>query len=348
MKKYLLFLLFFFIGCSVKTTNVEVAQKPNFPIDAKKFKIGEIKNDDIHLAQNIKNYLLEINNLYPEYLQIDYINPDAVITGEVNSTIVKSTYTKTVPIHLNSPACVYYFYPCKVVNSLPLCKQEPALRMDVSKYNKISKKLYKNSNLVIYNNSVYKIKKHCKPTKAKIECDKAVITIDANLGIIYDSQKYTTNYYKKAVIDACKDIHSYENKKRYTISNDEIYDKVQEMSADIAKEFISDYITHPVNIEVKLFDDTDVDMTSKDEKLLKEALENEDLSLREKLNYLLTLYQKYPQSCVIKYDLAVYEIKNGYYSQAYRLLNSIDRCDEEILDQRDRLIELLRRSPFIQ
>jgi len=345
MKKLLLLLtLLFFIGCSNKI-NVPIIQQP-YEIknnDIRYLKIN-IQNDSINLTNNIINELNNVNSLVPNYFIFN--EHKTTLNAKVYKQILKTTYKKNVKLHIKGSICKYDFYLCKSINGTIFCNtNKKSMSLTPKEYNKIKDKLFKNKNYVLYNNKIYTINKKCKPTHKKIKCEKASLEINVDVTItdLNNTPIFSKNYTAYDIKDPCKNITYYQNQNEYkvTIDNNEIY----KFSTKIAKEIVSDIAPHKITIYVELYDSIDIDMDDKDKKLFDTAL-SDKTQISKKIQILSKLNKKYPNSCIIPYDLSLYLTYEKKYNLAKNLLAKVinNNCDNDIKTSASKVLFNLQNS----
>ena len=351
MKKAFLFIapILLFWGCASKDVTIEMLQKPN-SIDKdkiskiKNIKIDYLNNDYVGLTDEIVNQMQEVNKIIPNYFLIDSPNAKSYLSGYVKTIKKDITYKKSLPLDVDGEVCMYKLYPCAEKGGSTFCKEKPSTILSPASFSKIKKTSYKSKNYILYKGSIYKVSYYCKPTHKEIECEKKSLTLFANLAI--KSKKKTLfikNYHSTYSVDACENVKNYQNKDTYKafINQDEVMPKLKK---EIAKEFVYDLAPHKVKVKAKIFTKPDVDMTSKDEKLFKNIISKFPNNSYEEIQQLKTLLSTYPDSCVIKYDLALMLITKNSYLLATELLNSAyyGVCDSDIKK------EILKISKFLQ
>ncbi|WP_457562908.1 tetratricopeptide repeat protein, partial [Caminibacter pacificus] len=98
-------------------------------------------------------------------------------------------------------------------------------------------------------------------------------------------------------------------------------------------------------IYTTLFEKPDIDMNSKDEDILQNTIKNFSPPANEaKISILTNLLSKYPQSAVIKYDLAVFLTSTGRYQEAKSLLESLKTTDSDIISAKEKLLTYLQNT----
>ena len=353
MKKSILFTLplLLFWGCSSKEVTIDMLQKPN-SIDKEKIsqiksiKIDYLNNDYVGLTDEIIAQMQEVNKIIPNYFLIDQPNAKSYLSGYVKTIKKDIVYKKSVPIKHKGPVCVYKLYSCQAQGGQIFCKDTPSTVLSPAQYSKIQKTAYKNKNYILYKKSLYKVTYSCKPTHKEIECEKKSLTLFADLSI---KSKRKTLFHKPYsstyTNDACEGVEVYSDNDRYvtTIDDQEVLDSLKKK---IAKEFVFDLAPHKVKIKAKLFTKPDVDMTSEDEKKFKEIISrfpNNDFKDIETMKYLLS---QYPNSCTVKYDLALMLITKNAYIPAAELLNSAyyGACEDEIKKEILKISKYLKNS----
>jgi len=350
MKKSILFITaaLFFAGCSTKEVPINITQKPNAVTSKaiRNIRVDYLVNDTINLRENIIRKMYDVNAIIPGYFQINTPNYESILNGYVKKTSKEITYTKTVPIKNTKSPCVYMLYSCKAVSGAVFCKDKPSTILTPGAYDKIKKSSYKNSNYILYKNSIYKVTYKCKPTRKKIKCQKKSLNIQAHLTIT-DKKNNTLldkTYYADFNDDSCKNVKYYENKNVYSL-NYSIKEKIPELSYKLASEIIDDIAPHQITIYTTLFEKPDIDMNSKDEDILQNTIKNFSPPANEaKISILTNLLSKYPQSAVIKYDLAVFLTSAGRYQEAKSLLESLKTTDSDIISAKEKLLTYLQNT----
>ena len=96
MRAVLIFIAVLFLGCSSKTVEVEILQKPKILTkEVRKIKIDNLKNDKIGLKEAIVEKMIEKNQEIPYFV----INPkdwESKLTGSVKHSLSEKTYFKRV------------------------------------------------------------------------------------------------------------------------------------------------------------------------------------------------------------------------------------------------------------
>jgi len=333
MKKIFLFFIFiFFIGCSNKIT-IPIIKAPN---EINNPKIRELKivtkNDNINLKENLINQIYKINQIVPNYFLLNNFEYKSILEADVNTQIQKTIYSKIVKIHQKQPLCIYNFYPCKNIEGTIFCnKNTISMKLNPSQYDKIQKSFFKNGKYTLYNKNLYIIEQQCKPTKTTIKCQKDYIQIDVKVNIKDTNNKtiYTKTYSAINIDDPCQYIDVYNGKKIYTTQplNEQLYI----LTNKLAKNIINDIAPHKEYIYTNFYDKSDVELSKKDNQLFKISI-SDKTNLNKKITILSSLQTKYPKSCVIPYDFAVYLVMNKNYEKAYNILNNIinSKCDDDI------------------
>jgi len=351
MKKWIIFIIFLFIfsGCSTKTINIPVTLKPNIVQNSsiRKIKVDKIQNDNIGLRENIIYYLQKTNNIIPNYFEINTPNYQSILTGKLVIQYNQKLYTKIVPNSWNQknnkPKCEYKLYPCKSINGVMFCKKTVSKILTQNNYSKLEKKFYSNGNYISYNNSIYKVNKKCKSTTTKLYCQKNSLNIQAFINIKSKNNEKILEkiYYTYKSQDPCHNIYVYEGKTDYNVIPFSITQK-ENMIANIAQKIVNDIAPHTSYFISNLYTKSDVDLDDKDKKTFDEIMDNEQ-NIAININNLKLLHKKYPKSCVISYDLSIYEIFQKHYNKAINLLKKVSsnpKCDEEKDDSYKLLNEL--------
>ena len=331
MKKIFLFLIILLAGCGEKVV-IPVIKTPNEINNPKIRNIKIItKNDNINLKQNIMQQIYNVNQIVPNYFQFNEYK--SILSADINSSIKDKKYLKTVKIYQKEPICIYNFYQCKSVNGAIFCNDTIKMKLNQKQYNSIKKEIFTKDNYLLYKNDIYKIEKKCKPTQTTIKCEKQNIKIDVKVKIkdIDNKLIFTKDYIAKNIEDSCNGIEYYEGKKIYLTSP--LNEIVSKLSRLLAKNIINDIAPHKEYIDADFYDESDVKLSKKDKQYFSKAVSDDSLPF-EKLSIFNNLHQKYPKSCVISYDLAVYLIFNKEYSKAYNILNDIlnSKCNSDIKD----------------
>jgi len=331
VKKIIFFLsLIFFIGCSNRVILPITTNPNNIKNDKLRYLKLNIKNDSISLKQNLLNQMYEINNIVPNYFIFNEYK--SILNANVIVKNNQKTYNKIVKLYVKPPICKYNFYLCKSINGTIFCNTNKiAMKLDTKQYNKIKKNIFKNKQYILYNKKIYKLIKKCKPTHTTIKCEKQSIQINVDLNITDLNNKtlYSNNYTAYNIDDPCKNINYYENRKTYKTRT--LNENINSLSIKLAQNIINDIAPHREYINVEMYDSPTIKMENKDKKILKDIISKKDID-RKNIDILENLYQKYPKSCIIPYDLSVYLIYNNKYNEAKYLLNNVlhSKCDKEI------------------
>ncbi|NPA87289.1 MAG: hypothetical protein GXO01_01155 [Epsilonproteobacteria bacterium] len=325
MRAVLIVIAVLFLGCSSKTVEVEILQKPKILTkEVRKIKIDNLKNDKIGLKEAIVEKMIEKNQEIPYFV----INPkdwESKLTGSVKHSLSEKTYFKRVKIRYEKPRCLYKLYPCKVINGAYFCKNTPATSLTQSAYDKIKKQAYKNSNYILYKNSVFKVVKNCKPLYKTVKCKKQHISINADIKVLNRNSKtiFQNIYSQNLNEDSCKNVKYYEGIKEYTLPSLKTQLEIQKNV--LAEKIVNDLAPHYVKAEFELKDEPDVKLSSEDKELFEKAID-EDTPTYESVAILSRLFNKYPNSCTIRYDLALFLTKQKKYQEA---LNIIRICNDK-------------------
>jgi hypothetical protein len=349
MKKSILFITaaLFFAGCSTKSVTIPYIQKPQMINSAKvrNIKISTIKNDKIGLKEHIIDKMEKINQVIPGFFIINSPDYTSVLKGNVKFNYSDIFYTKIVPIHYKTPACAFYLYKCTSINGSIFCKNTPSMKLFAPQYQKILKNAYKKGNYIFYKKTIYKTVRVCKPTKAKLKCEKQNINIKSHLVIYSKNSKilFQKTYYAKKTIDPCKYIHTFEGKKVYEIKKS-VFSVMNSLSNDIATEFIDDIAPHMAYIQTDLYTKPDVKMNSKDENIFENVTDGK-YPVYKSVELLKTLFLKYPKSCVIKYDYGIYLIYLKKYDKATNILRNVAKtCNKDIKNSAYSVLSYLQNA----
>jgi predicted Zn-dependent protease len=92
----------------------------------------------------------------------------------------------------------------------------------------------------------------------------------------------------------------------------------------------------------------DIKINSKDKKRFENIIDKltKNQITKDLINEMQQLANKYPKSCVIKYDLAVMYMRIKNYQKAKNLLFNLKNCNSDVLKEKERLINILERIYF--
>ncbi|GAX87863.1 conserved hypothetical protein [Lebetimonas natsushimae] len=350
----ILFFIIFFTGCSNKEINIYTVEKPKEIQNEKiKFiKIDNIQNDKANLKEKIIQKMKEVNNIIPNYFHINPKNYQSVLSGTEKINKKDTFYHKKAKIIYKKPRCMVTLYPCKEVGGMFFCNFSNPIHYSLKDFNLLQKKSYQNGNYILINNQIYKKNISCKPEFATITCEKKEISLKAKLNIKDKNNNllFSKTYKKLSIDDPCADIKEiYPNDPKKYKAYLNFNQKADELAYLIASEFIEDIAPHNITFNAKLFDDLDVKADFKDKKrfenIINEITKNPQNS-KNLIDEMQQLANKYPNSCIIKYDLAVMYMKIKNYQKAKNLLLQLNNCNENIQKERERLINILERIYF--
>jgi hypothetical protein len=333
MKKWFLVLLaVFFTGCSTKTVYLPLIEKPDAVrnTDIRHLKVENIKNDSINLKENIIKQMQNVNKIVPGYFSSEGAYK-TFLAGRLQKHTAVSLYFKKVPVPVKGPACTYFLYQCENIGTRMFCKNSPDLKLSPSQYSKIKKNAYSNSNYILCNKKIYMVQKTCRPTSAVLECEKRTLKITADIIIKNRQNKkvFEKKYIYSKTKDPCSDIDMFQGEHFYKA--DSAFD-MKKASSYLAQKIIDDLAPHKTYIRTELYEKPDTDMNGKDENKFQDAADG-SLPLNEKISIMSRLHKKYPSSCVIAYDLALFTVQTGNYKKAEKLLNKIYfgmKCNNDI------------------
>ena len=348
MRVILLFIVIFFVGCTQKNVNIYAVVKPNSITSnkIKNIKIDKIKNDKTNLKAQITTKLLEVNSLIPNYFHINDENYTSILKGKETLKISDKFYTKKVLIDYEKPRCKVFLYPCKNIDNMTFCKTTPII-YSTKYFDKIKKKSYQNNQYILINNQIYKKTTKCKPKFANIKCEKKEINLYVTLNITNknNSPIFSKTYHHLTIDDPCEDIDEiYPDSDRIYKSDLNLENEKYRLSNLIASEFIQDIAPHYTIFNAPIFEDLDIKISYKDKKEFKNIIDK----LSNNNSYLFisqmkSLLQKYPKSCVIKYDLAVMYMQIKNFSKAKNLLLNLNCKNDEINENRNILLYNLNK-----
>jgi hypothetical protein len=318
--KWLIFLVFFILGCSNKEISVEIPQKPKvISNEIRKIKINKFKNDTIELRKAVINEMENINRFF-HYFEINPKNPTSFLNADVNFKHYEKNYIKKLKIFYKTSPCKFYLYSCKSINGVFFCKDIPSTILSLGEFEKIKKQAYKNSNYILYKNTIYKVVKKCKPLYKNVLCQKRFLALKtdvdiknkSNISIFQNSYNFEKNE------DSCKNLENYEGIKIYKLPSLKL--SIEQLKQKTAKAIVYDIAPHYVIKTLEILEDLDIKLNYKDEEEFKKAISLIDNKPYIALQILSKLHKKYPNSEVITYNLAVVLIKNGYYKNAFDLV----------------------------
>jgi hypothetical protein len=353
--KILLFLLsiIFFTGCSQKEINIYAVEKPK-ALQNKKIRfiqIDKIQNDKANLKEKIIQKMKEVNNIVPNFFHINPKNYQSILSGieEINKN--DTFYYKKAKIIYQKPRCIVTLYPCKEIGGMFFCNFSNSIHYSLKDFNNIQKNSYQNGDYVLINNQIYKKNISCKPEFATLKCEKKEISLKTTLDIKDKNNNllFSKTYKKLSIDDPCADIKEiYPNDPKEYKSFIDFNQKANELAYLIASEFIEDIAPHTVTFSAKLFDDLDVKIDSEDKKIFENIIDEitKNQITKNLINEMQQLADKYPKSCVIKYDLAVMYMRIKNYQKAKNLLFNIKNCNSDIQKEKERLINILERIYF--
>jgi len=343
----------FFIGCSNKSVSIPVVVKPNYISIEKtkkirKIKISDFKNDRIGLKNKVVEEMNYINTIVPDYFIINPINYKSVIIGNVKINVENNFYRKSLKIEQKGPICQVALYKCTSFTGNIMCQSNPEKLISLKSFKSILKNAYIKRNYIYYNKRLYKIIKKCKPTSVSVKCNVKDFYVRANIAILDRNNNilFNKSYIETERKDPCKNIDYYEGTKEYIVNNDNYI--LSKISNRIAKNIVYDIAPHINYINMELIDDIDIsDISSKDKKIFESALDKDNkVDLYEKLRILKTLRRKYPNSCVIEYDLGVFEMLNKNYNKAKMIFNDLlsKNCkNKTILSESNKALTYLKK-----
>jgi hypothetical protein len=353
-KQFISFILAaFFIGCSQKEINISAIEKPK-EIQNQKIrfiKIGNIRNDKANLKEKIIQKMQQTNKLIPDYFHINPKNYKSVLRGGEELKKLDKFYIKKVKIIYKNPRCIVTLYPCKKVGDKFFCKYSSPIHYSLKDFNNIQNNSYQNGNYILINNQIYKQNISCKPEFATLKCEKKEISIKAKLNIKDKNNNllFSKTYKKLSIDDPCANIKEiYPNDSKEYKSYLNFNQKADELANFIASDFIEDIAPHNIAFSVKLFDDLDVKTDFKDKKIFENIIDEltKNQITKNLIKEMQQLADKYPKSCVIKYDLAVMYMRIKNYQKAKNLLFNIKNCNSDIQKEKERLINILKRIYF--
>ena len=346
MRVILLFIVIFFVGCTQKNVNIYAVVKPNAVTSnkIKNIKIDKIKNDKTNLKAQITTKLLEVNNLIPNYFHINDENYTSILKGQETLKISDKFYIKKVQIDYEKPRCKVFLYPCKNIDNMTFCKTTPII-YSIKDFDKIKKKSYQNNQYILINNQIYKKTTKCKPKFANIKCEKKEINLYVTLNIT-DKNNYpifSKTYHKSTTDNPCKDIDEiYPNSERVYKSDLDLENEKYRLSNLIANEFIQDIAPHYTIFNTPIFEKLDIKTNDKDKKEFENIIDkfsNNNTYLF--IPQMQSLLQKYPNSCVIKYDLAVMYVQTKNFQKAKNLLINLKCKNDDINENKNILLNNL-------
>jgi len=348
MRNIILFLLLIFlVGCSEKSVNIYAVVKPNDlnKVQIRDIKIDKIQNDKVNLKERIIQKMEEINGIVSNYFNIDQ-NSNTILNGEERFIINDNFYSKKVKIYYDKPRCKVFLYPCKNINNMLFCKRTPKI-YGIKDFNNLEKQSYQNKNYILLKNEIYKKNVKCKPEFETIKCEKKEILLNATLNIIKNKISIFSKTYTKSLIDdPCKDIDEiYPNSEKIYKSDIDFRVETDRLANLIANEFVADIAPHYSMFNIEIIDDLDVKLSNKDKKEFENIIskidnnKNDIFSLISKME---KLSNKYPKSCIIKYDLAVMYMKIKEFKKAKNLIYSFN-CNKDIEDKKNNLLKILNR-----
>jgi len=321
-KSFFLAACLLFTACSEKTLNVNAVSKPekiNFKLTS--VKIGKIKGDNIGLKQDLIERIKYLNAQYPDYLNIT-ANAEYTIKGELQNNSRKKTYYKKLKTVYKHP-CVIYLYPCKNISGKFFCKfDKPVILYD----EKQIKKSFVKPPYILYKSSIYKYVKKCKPPFKQVKCQSYNIDLYLKTQIYKNSAKiFSESYSYYDVEDPCKNIKRYENINSYEPSVP-FKQKISNAKHSLITDFLHDIAPYEISKNIKLIMEPDIKMKEKDELLFKETLQNIPDNIYKAITIFKTLSYKYPKSCAIKYNLAVFYMYVNRFETAKEILSTLNNC----------------------
>jgi hypothetical protein len=174
-----------------------------------------------------------------------------------------------------------------------------------------------NGNYFLFKNNLYKYKKDC--SQARKKCLVRVVKIKADISINGRHRTYVEEYKSDSCVDG--------RPEDYGII-------INRLASKIARRIVDDIAPHPRYITVPLIDKPDVAMTPLDRKEFDKIVELlEDNANPEFVEYKIRkLLNKYPDSQVLKYFLAIALTNQGKYSEAKKVLKDINLKEKEELE----------------
>ena len=348
MRIFLFIIALFFIGCSQKSVNIYAVVKPNQVTsdDIRNIKIEDIKNDKVNLKEKIIQKMQAVNKIIPGYFSINNKNFKSVLKGKEDLVINDEFYTKKVKINYQHDRCKVALYSCKNVNNMFFCKKTPKI-YSLKDFDNIQKESYENRNYILIDNNLYKKEINCKPEFANIKCERKTILLDVKIDILNRDNMFifSNNYQKSLIDDSCEDIDEIDEfDTRVYKSNLDLNSEKNHLANLIANEFIKDIAPHYATFSASLFDDVDVDMNSKDEDKFKKIIDSISDNVTTTFKFIpnmQNLLNKYPKSCVIRYDLAVMYMQVQEFNKAKKLLATLFCKDKNIMDEKAILLNYL-------